>query len=288
MPDRRRMAGIAAIAIVCIASTAWMLVGAKGKDMRDISFDLGKDIVETARATGAPKFPVDKVDGLITYSLTPVPAGVALHFTHPGLEIAWEPVFAFSLDADEKMSAGRRTDTASLQLDSRFATHAAAQEFAARTLAQFRKGQWKRYQDPEWDTLLSGRSSLLDEQGQIADPLMNADPAYAMAAQDWITAAHNGIWWRFVGDGIYAEFVVHADPDRAGAAPSYSMDLKFVLLDVKQKVDADNHAREMRQGDAKGWNSTAQYESGKKERQALIKRLEANALRRGDAVLTPH
>ena len=36
---------------------------------------------------------------------------------------------------------------------------------------------------------------------------------------------------------------------------------------------------------AKGWNSTAKYEAGKKERAELNKRLIANAIKRGDQVV---
>ncbi|MCR6480171.1 hypothetical protein NU688_28715 [Variovorax sp. ZS18.2.2] len=63
------------------------------------------------------------------------------------------------------------------------------------------------------------------------------------------------------------------------------MSLEFDLLDIKLKVDAENEARELKQGDAKGWNSTAKLEASKKERAALNKLLEANAVKRGDSVV---
>lgn len=47
-----------------------------------------------------------------------------------------------------------------------------------------------------------------------------------------------------------------------------------------------NEARDLRQGDAKGWNITARLEREKKERAELNKRLEFNAIQRGDSVAT--
>lgn len=47
--------------------------------------------------------------------------------------------------------------------------------------------------------------------------------------------------------------------NRPGAdeKPDYSMDLQFDLLDIKLRRDAENLARDLEEGDAKGWNSTA-------------------------------
>lgn len=155
-------------------------------------------------------------------------------------------------------------------------------------MAQFLKGRWTRYADPEWGTLLTGRSSLLDEHGKIAETLATVDPTLAMSAEDWLGAARNGVVWRFSGDGILAEYSVHANPERPGSTPSYDMSLKFQLLAVQRRIAADNHAREMRDGDAKGGNSTAEYEKTKARRLETLKLLEANALKRGDRVLAPH
>jgi len=64
------------------------------------------------------------------------------------------------------------------------------------------------------------------------------------------------------------------------------MNLSFDLLDTKLKRDAENEARELKEADAKGWNITARLEREKKERAELNKRLEFNAIQRGDSVAT--
>lgn len=66
----------------------------------------------------------------------------------------------------------------------------------------------------------------------------------------------------------------------------YLLNLEFELLDIMLKRDAENEARENKEGDAKGWNSTVKYEASKKEQAALNQRLEANAIKRGDSVVT--
>ena len=90
--------------------------------------------------------------------------------------------------------------------------------------------------------------------------------------------------WYWFGDGVFATLNVQNLPD-SGDKLDYRLDLDFELLDVKLRRDAENDARERKEGDAKGWNSTAKYEVGKKERAELNKRLIANAIKRGDQVV---
>ena len=66
----------------------------------------------------------------------------------------------------------------------------------------------------------------------------------------------------------------------------YQISLEFDLLDVKLRRDAENGAKKRKEGDAKGWNSTAKYEAEKKAAQARNRVLEANAIKRGDAVVS--
>ncbi|MDP9894636.1 hypothetical protein J2W32_003512 [Variovorax boronicumulans] len=63
------------------------------------------------------------------------------------------------------------------------------------------------------------------------------------------------------------------------------MKLEFDLMETKLRRDAENEARELKEGDAKGWNSMTKLETDKKERAARNKLLEANAIKRGDSVV---
>lgn len=94
----------------------------------------------------------------------------------------------------------------------------------------------------------------------------------------------HGIIWRWSGDGVLATLTVNNDGSQTGKT-DYNIELQFDLLDVKLKRDAANQARDLKEGDAKGWGSTAKYEADKKAAQARNKVLEENAVKRGDAVV---
>jgi hypothetical protein len=131
----------------------------------------------------------------------------------------------------------------------------------------------------------------LNEKGEIASSLLTIDPAYKIPVADWPLIAKKGATWRWIGDGVLADLTVsNLGGDGANGSDTRAIDnrmnLEFELLDIKLKVDAENEARELKQGDAKGWNITARLEREKKERAELNKRLEANAIQRGDSVVT--
>ena len=180
-------------------------------------------------------------------------------------------------------SAGGYRHAAIRQQD--YKTHAEAQALVEQTIAQFQRGKWQRYYDPEWDVLLTGRSSLLDERGHIGGDLSTIDPTYKIPTEDWPTVADESPTWRWVGDGVLAS--LHALGYKSSSGLDYTISLDFDLLDVKLKRDAENLAQKLKAGDAQSWNSTAQYEADKKKRATLNKRLIENAIKRGDAVVSP-
>lgn len=254
--------------------------------MQEIKFDLGKDIVETASGSGVPQFSSDNINGYISYSVNQIPAGIPAHFTRHDYEIVWQPLFAFTMYADEKRFADRRVQSVDLQLDNKIRSHEAAQAFVEQTIAQFAKGKWQRYVDPVWHAMLTGRSSILTEAGQIDTTLSAIDPAYKIPSEDWLKVMRGTPSWLWVGDGVVAELSCAFDIFKEGEPPVYRMSLEFELLDVKLKRAAENEARDLKAGDAKGWNSTAKLAIAKKERAALLRRLEANATKRGDSVVS--
>ena len=288
MPERRALLfDIAALSVVVLSELSGCKKAGEG-EMPEIKFDLGKNIVETARMSGVPRFQARQVASTISYGIEAIASEIPAHFTRSGYEIVWQPIFAFSMYASDKNNS--IVDTAVLQLDNKIKTHEAAQAFVEQTIAQFAKGKWQRYHDPVWDVLLTGRSSLLNESGQIASTLMTIDPAYKIPTKDWPTVTSNGAYWRWVGDEVYAELSVTQLGSEASAGDSrvldYRLNLEFQLLAVMLKRDAENLAEKNKEGNAKGWNSTVKYEASKKEQAALNRRLEANAIKRGDSVVT--
>lgn len=260
--------------------------------MDEIKFDLGKNMVETAKASGVPHFQTRDVNGYVSYSITNVPPTIVAHYTRPGYEIYWNPIFGFRMYSNRKRNPDLPVETVALSLNSNIESHEAAQAFAEQTIAQFQRGKWQRFYDPEWDTLLTGRSSLLDESGKITSTLMTIDPAYKIPQEDWPIVAKGGAYWRWVGDGVIAQLSVtqlgsNGQPED-NRPLDYRFHLEFELFDVAVKRDARNLAESLKEGDLKGWNSTVKHESEKKARKEQLKRLEANAIKRGDSVVSPH
>jgi hypothetical protein len=250
--------------------------------MAEIKFDLGKNIVETAKASGVPELSARKVASTVSYSIAGIPGEIPVRFTRPGLEIVWQPVFGLSMYASENNN--RVTDTVDMSLSTRDMTDAQAQAFTEATIAQFQKGKWKRHADPEWDVLLTGRSSFLTESGKLKSGASGSpDPNHRLTPSEWL-ALSDSLYYTWTGDGVWAEFAINNSPG-SDNKPAYRMSLRFELLDVKLKRDADNQAQRLKEGDAKGWGSTAEYEASKVKRAAEMKRLIANAIQRGDSVV---
>lgn len=284
MPSRRTFLGAGAALVGGFA----LFRCSQGGRMSEIRFDLNQDIVETAKGSGVPEFSVRNINGLVSYSVDGIPVEIPCRFTRKGYEISWQPLFAFTMYADRKWDGRLAVHTVHLQLRDRSFSDAEAKRFVEQTIAQFQRGQWKRYADPEWDVLLTGRSSILDESGNIRRILMTIDPAYRIPDEDWGKVVAASPTWRWVGDGVLATLEVDNSPGVDGK-PAYRMDLAFELLDIKLKQDAENLAREKKKGDAKGWGTSARYEADKKIVDERNKRLIANAIERGDSVvpLTP-
>jgi hypothetical protein len=287
MLDRRRFA----LSCAALPATLISQFAACGKvqkeQMQEITFDLGKNIADTAKASGVPQYSTQDVNGLLIYSVSGIPAEIPARFTRPGFEIVWHPLFGFELWADKAIDPNLLVEQASLQLANSIRSHSAAQAFVEQTIAQFAKGKWKRYVDPVWNTLLTGRSSLLDESGSIGRTLDAIDPAYKIPPADWLAVMSGHPAWNWVGDNVHAELSCAFDILQDGQPPTYRMTLEFQVLDIKLRRAAEKERRELKEGDAKGWNSTAKLAAAKNERAALLKRLEANAISRGDSVVAP-
>ncbi len=255
--------------------------------MSEIRFDLGKNIVDTARASGVPQFEARDVAGLISYSVAGIPAMVPAHYTRAGYEVVWQPAFAVTMYADRARDPAALTESVNVQLHANFTTHDAAHAFVEQTVGQFLRGRWKRYHDPAWDVMLTGRSSILDESGKVSSSPRAIDPSFKVPALDWSALVSHGPRWEWMGDGVLATLEVSQSGEPNGARLNYKMNLVFELLDRRLKREADRQAQLNKEGDAKGWNTTAEFEAARMAQAELNKRLVANAIKRGDAVATP-
>jgi len=277
---RSWVVGLAVVGMVMpISVLMWQEV--RGAGMKEINFELGQDIVETAKKSGVSAFSARRVASTVSYSVNGIPADVPARYARAGHEVSWQPIFALTMYAD---ASSMKVDTVTLQLDDTDMTDAQAQAFAEATIAQFQRGKWQRYGDPQEDVLLTGRSSYLDESGEFQDICVTMDPNFKIPAEDWKILSRKGMRWQWVGEGILAKFDVDNSPGQDGK-PAYRMALDFYVLEAKLKLQADNLARELKDGDAKGWNSTAEHETNQKQLAEILRKREAAALKRGDSIV---
>ena len=283
MLDRRMLLRVSATsAMAWLSGGLWGCGDSKGQQMQKISFELGKNIIDTASQSGVPSFQTRNVDGFVSYSVNNVPAQIPARYVRPGYEIEWAPLFAFTMYADKAEDPRLLVETVTLQAGDIGKTHEAVQTFVEQTLAQFNRGKWVRYTDANWHRLLTGRSSILDERGQLSEELVSIDPVYKIPSLEWPVLAKRGMIWRWTGEGVVAQ--LHVFNTSGEDDFSYDIDLEFESQKVYEARLAKDVADRLKDGDSRGMKLTAKYEADKKARAEQLKRLEANAIKRGDAV----
>jgi hypothetical protein len=267
--------------VLCAAAAAHSL---RGKDMFEIKVDIGQNIFETAKKSGAPKYSTKNIAGVVIYEQKSKPFDVPVRYHRQGYDITALPLFALTLYADEANANGLAVERITLQFSKDAAvSHTSAQEFVRDLISQFQNGKWKRYIG-EFCPAVTGRSAFLNEAGEPGQigscPL---DPAYRLSADDWIGMTSMTLNYKWIGDEVLATLTVrHADDTRG---ITYSIDLEFDDLTLKRRREQTNLARKLAEGDAQGRNSTVKDKEAKLARKSRIKLLEENAQRRGDAIV---
>lgn len=113
----------------------------RADDMSKIEFDLGSNIHETAKQSGAPKFTTRNVAGLISYKLIDLPSDIPAFYARQGYQITAIPLFAFTLYADVDNKNNLSVEAASLQFSTeRIKSHDTAKAFVENLLEQFQQG----------------------------------------------------------------------------------------------------------------------------------------------------
>lgn len=273
---------LCSISFVALALLLYFYFGMK--QMSEIKFNLGQNIVETARQSGIPKFSVDKVNGSIFYSKNQIPVDIPVRYTRAGYEIIISPLFAFTLYADEKLQNNLEVTEATLQISQQaFHSHVAAQAFVQDILRQFKAGKWTRHIS-EFCPAVSGRSTLLDENGKLnIRGNCSPDPDYQLSDEEWLALMAVGKVYRWTGDGVIAQLSVRYSDDSRGI--TYSIFLEFENLSLQRQRQAKAVADRIEEGERKGWSTVAEAAADKVKTGAQIKLLEDNALKRGDKIV---
>ena len=254
---------------------------AKEKNMPEIRFDLNKNIADTAKRSGAPGFSVRNIQGLVSYGLVDLSPNVRITLTRPGHEVSVSHLFAFTMYADEDNKNNLAVTDIELQVASKVAdTHETGQAFIESIISQFRAGRWKRYID-ENCPLLTGRSSYLNEEGLIDNGgECGLDPSYHIPQKDWKDLFNLSNYYEWVGDNLFARLTISYSEDIRGL--TYDIVLEFQTLDRKIVKDKERVAKRLADGDSKGYDSTQNYAKWIADRAIKNRKLEANALKRGD------
>lgn len=275
-------------AVVAALGTVLLFVAVghnlRAHTMTEIKFDLGQNIVETAKRSGAPRYATRDVAGYISYSLIDLPSDISARYLRPGYEIKALPLFALTLYADREQDAKLGVETVALQFDTdALGSHEAAKAFVEALISHFHRGKWSRHID-ELCPAVTGRSSFLNEAGEAEQIEACAiDPRHRLSAEDWVRVMGMTQKYVWLGDGILATLAVGFSNDIRGM--TYSIDLEFNDVAIKRRRTASNLAHNLAEGDAKGWNSTMTERDNISALKAKIKILEENAMKRGDTVL---
>jgi len=254
--------------------------GAKGMDTIDL--DIGKNINDTAKKSGAPRFAIETHWGATFYEIVDIPPDIGIRYGRAGHTVTVESIFSMTMFADSRNNNDMAVEHIALQFSRNAAkTHNEAREMIDTLIAQFRKGQWKRHIPPTCPAV-SGRSAYLDEAGQL-EANCPLDPAYRIPADDWLEIMQMPQTYEWLGDGVVARLQIKYD--QSGTNVQYDVNLDFQDFTIEQQRNASKKARELAEGDAKGWNSTKKHHSDMAATILKVKSLEARAVERGDHVV---
>lgn len=269
--------------VVVIVSGA--LFTNRTKDMNEIKFRLNNNIVETARGSGIPQFSTRNVDGLVSYGIDDMPSDIAARYDVPGYEVNFGPLFAFTMYADESNKNNLAVENVTLQFSSKpYKTHEEARKFAEKIIAEMNHKKWRRHIS-ETCPAVTGRSAFLDAGGHMEKiASCSLDPHYNLTHDEWLKLMKYNASYQWLGENVLATFKISYSEDSRGTTYNFLMELDDFA--IRTRKDEQRNKLSLKEGDAKGWNSTADYQKDLKSTIELNKILEANAIKRGDKVLS--
>lgn len=247
-----------------------------------VKVDIGRNIKQTAKQSGAPRYGRESHWGLEIYELVDLKPEVKVIFSRPGYEINVTPLFSLTMYADSENNNDMAVEKIDLQYRYKARSHDDARAFISEILAQFKRGNWRRL---IYDTCpaVSGRSAYLDETGKIGGSC-SLHPDYRPSMDDWLILMRTGRHYQWLGENVEARLTVNFDADASRL--TYNISLEFNDFAIIHRRIAAEQARELAEGDKKGWKSTEDYKKGMAANKIKVKLLEENAVRRGDRLIS--
>lgn len=273
---------LVALTSSAILASTYSIIHAQ--NMAAIKFKLGTNITETAKASGVPKFSVRDINGLISYDLSSIPPDIPAVYENQRHSVSLGPLFAFTMYANQNNKNDLAVDHVTLQFNTAaIKDHVAGQQFVASLISRMQGSNWTRYVSNRCPAV-SGRSSLMDKDG-LLEPLSGCalDPTYKIPASDWQQVIKSVPLFQWRAGDVLASLEVSSRENSGEVA--YTVFMEFDDFEIKQKLEAINISNELSEGDKNGWKSTELHERKEKERAELVKKLESNALLRGDTVI---
>lgn len=254
----------------------------RAKNMLEIKFVVGQNIVETAKQTNIPEFNVSNTNGLLHYQVMDLPSDAVVMYNHSGFEISSGPVFSLNFWADRARSKIDAVHAFQVKLDTdKITTHRDAQDLVKSIITQFRAGEWER-RISAYCPAVTGRSAYLNFNGGIEGGCA-LDPDFVMSNEDWIALFATRQSFEWLGDGVFSKLSISYN-DRT-STPAYEIVLLFEVYETKLAIQRDNEKRRLELGDAKGWNSSATTALELLATTEKNKMLEEAAIKRGDKTL---
>lgn len=277
----RKKIMLSAFILILIGLTATYLT--KAQSMYTINIDIGKNIAKTAKESGAPRFGIESHWGLMFYEIVDMPLDIPVHYARPGYEITAQPLFSLTMSADTENNNDMAVEQISLQFSRHAAkTHDEARAFIGKLLNQFTKGGWRRHISSDCPAI-AGRSTYLDENGKI-DAICPLDPTYLPPMQDWLQLMRMANYYEWIGEGVLARLTISFNEDSRGL--TYNMELEFEDFAIANRRNKARQAKALAEGDKKGWNSTERHKQDMQKNKEKILKLETNAVRRGDHLVS--
>lgn len=252
--------------------------------MTEIKFDIGRNIIETARDSGISGFTARDVAGLVSYKVNDLPLELTATFGRPGLEISLTSLFAFTMYADRDNKNDLAVENVTLQFaHSPFKSHAEGQAFAEQVISKMNAKKWARHINHHCPAV-TGRSSVLGVDGELnITSRCGLDPHYKLATAEWIQLMDAGKEYQWKADGVLATLRISYTNDSRGI--TYSFFMEFDDFAIKTRRDNELQLQELAEGDKQGWKSTEAYKKTVEEIKEQLQILEANAVKRGDRTL---
>lgn len=255
---------------------------ARADNMPEVRVDIGKNILETAKNSGAPRFGRESHWGVQIYELVDLKPEVIVHYNRPGYSITASTLFSLTMYANSDNNNNMAVERIELQYGMEPKTHEDAKNFVEEILKQFNHGNWKRHIS-ETCPAISGRSNYLDASGEVVYGSCTLDPSYRITPEDWVKLMGMGRSFEWMGDGVLARLNVGFTEDSRGL--TYNVGLEFQDYAIDNRRLAAAQARDLIEGDKKGWKSTENFKKNMAENKVNIKILEDNAVRRGDRLV---